>query len=176
MAQGRNFFSCEISVSKIRTKCQWPLRTHTELNLLPQNSGKLCRHKVKPQLSFLWGINLAFMHVLTKKFTLTPGCGYARRNRQTQLRVRQLKSRLSAILVPQWWNELPMNIRTAETLHIFCCRLETHLLTLHLGPQQKSLSLCKCSTYLMKLTFAMLGCIHTVERPYCKSLWKKGVT
>ncbi len=30
-------------------------------------------------------------------------------------------------------SELPIDIRTAETLHIFCCRLKTQLFRLHLG-------------------------------------------
>ncbi len=38
------------------------------------------------------------------------------------------------VLAPRLWNELPINIRTAETLHIFYCRLKTHLFRLHLGP------------------------------------------
>ncbi|KAL3062001.1 hypothetical protein OYC64_010010 [Pagothenia borchgrevinki] len=36
-----------------------------------------------------------------------------------------------AILAPKWWNELPIDIRTAESLHIFWRRLKTHLFRLH---------------------------------------------
>lgn len=43
------------------------------------------------------------------------------------------KSRLFAVLALQWWNELPVDIRTAEILHTFCRKLKTHLFRLHLG-------------------------------------------
>ncbi|KAK5918288.1 hypothetical protein CgunFtcFv8_003065 [Champsocephalus gunnari] len=36
-----------------------------------------------------------------------------------------------AILAPKWWNELPIEIRTADSLHIFRRRLKTHLFRLH---------------------------------------------
>ncbi|XP_071061779.1 uncharacterized protein [Pseudochaenichthys georgianus] len=42
------------------------------------------------------------------------------------------KRRGFAILAPKWWNELPIEIRTAESLHIFRSRLKTHLFRLHL--------------------------------------------
>ena len=42
------------------------------------------------------------------------------------------KSGLFAVLAPKWWNELPIDIRTAESLHIFCCKLKTHLFRLYL--------------------------------------------
>ncbi|XP_051791037.1 uncharacterized protein LOC127529889, partial [Erpetoichthys calabaricus] len=35
-------------------------------------------------------------------------------------------SRLFAVLAPQWWNELPLAVRTAETLTVFKRRLKTH--------------------------------------------------
>ena len=43
------------------------------------------------------------------------------------------KTRLFAIRAPKWLNELPIDIRTAETLHIFRCKLKTHLLRLYIG-------------------------------------------
>ena len=43
------------------------------------------------------------------------------------------KSRLFTVLAPKWWNELPIDIRMAESLHIFRRRLKTHLFRLHLG-------------------------------------------
>lgn len=36
---------------------------------------------------------------------------------------------------PQWWNELPMDMKTAETLNIFHCRLKPHLFRLYLVPK-----------------------------------------
>ena len=46
-------------------------------------------------------------------------------------------SRLSRLrsfstLAPQWWNDLPIPIRTAPSLPIFCRSLKTHLFTLYL--------------------------------------------
>ena len=43
------------------------------------------------------------------------------------------KTRLFAILAPKWWNELPNDIRTVETLHTFRPKLKTHLFRLYLG-------------------------------------------
>ena len=36
-------------------------------------------------------------------------------------------------LAPQWWNDLPIPIRTAPSLPIFCRSLKTHLFTLNLN-------------------------------------------
>ena len=41
-------------------------------------------------------------------------------------------SRLFSVLAPQWWNELPANVRTAESLAIFHKRFKTHWFRLHL--------------------------------------------
>ncbi|KAK5896014.1 hypothetical protein CgunFtcFv8_009659 [Champsocephalus gunnari] len=41
------------------------------------------------------------------------------------------KTRGFAILAPRWWNELPIDIRTADRLHTFRLRLKTHLFRLH---------------------------------------------
>ena len=40
---------------------------------------------------------------------------------------RSKRSRLFSVLAPQWWNELPTDVRTAESLPIFRHRLKTHL-------------------------------------------------
>ena len=40
----------------------------------------------------------------------------------------------ATVLVPQWWNKLPTNVRTVESLSIFCKRLKTLLFRLHLDP------------------------------------------
>ncbi len=48
------------------------------------------------------------------------------------------KSRLSAVLPPQWWNELPIDRNSAETLHTFCHWLKTHLFRRHLGTWRKT--------------------------------------
>ena len=36
-----------------------------------------------------------------------------------------------SVLAPQWWNELPTDVRTAESLPIFRRRLKTHLFRKH---------------------------------------------
>ena len=45
-----------------------------------------------------------------------------------------LKSWLFSVQVPQWWNELPTNVRTAESHAFFRKRLKTRLFRLHLDP------------------------------------------
>ncbi|KAL7866945.1 hypothetical protein AOLI_G00147590 [Acnodon oligacanthus] len=42
-------------------------------------------------------------------------------------------SRMFSILAPKCWNELPLAIRTAESLAVFKHRLKTHLFTQHLN-------------------------------------------
>ncbi|KAI4885168.1 hypothetical protein NFI96_028414, partial [Prochilodus magdalenae] len=42
-------------------------------------------------------------------------------------------SRLFSVLAPRWWNELPLDVRTAESLPVFKRRLKTHLFVMHLG-------------------------------------------
>ncbi|XP_064193956.1 uncharacterized protein LOC135256012 [Anguilla rostrata] len=42
------------------------------------------------------------------------------------------RSRLLSVLAPRWWNDLPVQVRTAETLAVFKRRLKTHLFKLHL--------------------------------------------
>ena len=44
------------------------------------------------------------------------------------------QSRLFSSLAPQWWNELPSSVRTAESLSIFRKRLKTQLFRVHHGP------------------------------------------
>ncbi|KAI4893567.1 hypothetical protein NFI96_021368 [Prochilodus magdalenae] len=41
-------------------------------------------------------------------------------------------SRLFSVLAPRWWNELPLGVRTAESLTVFKRRLKTHLFVMHL--------------------------------------------
>ena len=43
------------------------------------------------------------------------------------------RSRLLSVLAPQWWNDLPVDVITAETLSTFKRRLKTHLFRLHLS-------------------------------------------
>ncbi|XP_049332209.1 uncharacterized protein LOC125799462, partial [Astyanax mexicanus] len=40
---------------------------------------------------------------------------------------RKQTSRLFSVLAPRWWNELPLDVRTAESLAVFKHRLKTHL-------------------------------------------------
>ncbi|KAI4899217.1 hypothetical protein NFI96_023463, partial [Prochilodus magdalenae] len=42
-------------------------------------------------------------------------------------------SRLFSVLAPRWWNELPLGVRTAESLAVFKRRLKTHLFVKHLS-------------------------------------------
>lgn len=50
------------------------------------------------------------------------------------LRVRgKFTSRLFSVLAPRWWNELPLDVRTAESLAIFKRRLKTYLFLKHLN-------------------------------------------
>ena len=42
-------------------------------------------------------------------------------------------SRLLSVLAPRWWNDLPVDVRTAEALSTFKRRLKTHLFRLHLS-------------------------------------------
>ena len=55
-------------------------------------------------------------------------------HRREQTKVVSAKSRLFSALPPQWWNELPPSVMTAESLAIFRKRLETHSFRLHLHP------------------------------------------
>ena len=50
------------------------------------------------------------------------------------LRGRSSQARLFSSLAPQWWNELPPSVRTAESLPIFRRRLKTHLFRIYLDP------------------------------------------
>ncbi|KAI4893880.1 hypothetical protein NFI96_005588 [Prochilodus magdalenae] len=43
-------------------------------------------------------------------------------------------SRLFSVLAPRWWNELPLGVRTAESLVVFKRRLKTHLFVPALAP------------------------------------------
>ncbi|GAA6087544.1 uncharacterized protein LOC114772546 [Tachysurus ichikawai] len=48
------------------------------------------------------------------------------------LRVRgKYTTRLFSVLAPRWWNELPLEVRTAESLAIFKRRLKTYLFRKH---------------------------------------------
>ncbi|KAI4878984.1 hypothetical protein NFI96_006271 [Prochilodus magdalenae] len=40
-------------------------------------------------------------------------------------------SRLFSVLAPRWWNELPLGVRTVESLAVFKHRLKTHLFVMH---------------------------------------------
>ena len=43
------------------------------------------------------------------------------------------RSWLLSVLAPRWWNDLPVDVRTAETFSTFKRRLKTHLFRLHLS-------------------------------------------
>ena len=66
------------------------------------------------------------------------------------------KLRHFSVLLLQWWNELPTNVRTAESFAVFPKRLKTHLLTSTLHSMNPSLSDRDCNvvcgnTHLMSL-------------------------
>ncbi|XP_064198071.1 uncharacterized protein LOC135258535 [Anguilla rostrata] len=50
------------------------------------------------------------------------------------LRTCTSRTRLLSVLAPRWWNDLPVEVRTAETVTLFKRRLKTHLFRLHLSP------------------------------------------
>jgi len=55
------------------------------------------------------------------------------------------KFQLFCVLAPQWWNELPADVRMAESLTSFRKRLKTHLFRVHLDsayPPHPPPSLC----------------------------------
>ncbi|XP_076012079.1 uncharacterized protein LOC143004811 [Genypterus blacodes] len=45
--------------------------------------------------------------------------------------LRSMRSRLFSVMAPQWWNDLPTDVRTAESLPISRRRLKTHLFKKH---------------------------------------------
>ncbi|KAI4887482.1 hypothetical protein NFI96_002670 [Prochilodus magdalenae] len=49
-------------------------------------------------------------------------------------------SRLFSVLAPRWWNELPLGVRTAESLAVFKRRLKTHLFVMHLNVQSETIA------------------------------------
>ncbi|KAI4888332.1 hypothetical protein NFI96_024824, partial [Prochilodus magdalenae] len=59
----------------------------------------------------------------------------------TQLLVQSLViSRLEvSVLAPRWWNELPLGVRTAESLAVFKRRLKTHLFVKHFSTSTEPL-------------------------------------
>ncbi|KAI4897529.1 hypothetical protein NFI96_003922 [Prochilodus magdalenae] len=60
-------------------------------------------------------------------------------------------SRLFSVLAPRWWNELPLGIRTAESLAVFKRRLKTHLFVKHLSTSTGPLfGQCLSSCYSRK--------------------------
>ena len=82
--------------------------------------------------------SLLYMQINTYTYLIPQSVRSASANRLAAPSLRgtpshSTKSRLFAVLAPKWWNELPIDIRTAESLHIFCRRLKTHLFRLHLG-------------------------------------------
>ncbi|KAI4888962.1 hypothetical protein NFI96_001184, partial [Prochilodus magdalenae] len=57
-------------------------------------------------------------------------------------------SRLFSVLAPRWWNELPLGVRTAESLTVFKRRLKTHLFVMHLTlAPVRAVSELVCSIY-----------------------------
>ncbi|XP_053543394.1 uncharacterized protein LOC128635289 [Ictalurus punctatus] len=77
----------------------------------------------------------------------------------TQCGARSL-SRAFTVTVPQWWNELPISIRTAESLTIFKKQLKTHLFRQHLTNAEKKTKkniIYICTFHLYSVHFASSG-------------------
>ncbi|KAI4891844.1 hypothetical protein NFI96_029010 [Prochilodus magdalenae] len=74
-------------------------------------------------------------------------------------------SRLFSALAPRWWNELPLAVRTAESLTVFERRLKTRLFVMHLsmsaglGCQVSALALVRAVSELM-LVRSGVGCLN----------------
>ena len=81
------------------------------------------------------GSGPVYIQDMVKRYTQARSLRSASANRLVAPSLRakhSSKSRLFAVLAPKWWNELPMDIRTSESLHIFCHKLKTHLFRLNL--------------------------------------------
>ena len=81
------------------------------------------------------GSGPVYIQDLVKRYTPARSLRSASANRLVAPSLRakhSSKSRLFAVLAPKWWNELPMDIRTSEGLHIFSHKLKTHLFRLYL--------------------------------------------
>lgn len=87
------------------------------------------------------------------------------------------KSQLFAVLAPQWWYKLSINIRTAETIHIFCHKLKTH--QMHVFPLHFYSYIVSnfSSAYLIKFMYLQfLGCIHLVECTFLQAISDKSIS
>ena len=84
------------------------------------------------------------------------------------------ESRLFSVLAPQWWNELPTNNRTAESLATFCKILKTHLFRLHLDPaKHDSLPTWKLCFLFYSIDSDMLQLLSCDKCTFCQLLWTK---
>ena len=71
-----------------------------------------------------------------------------------------------AVLAPQWWIELPTNVRAVESLSVFGKRLKTYLFRLHLASDMSWFLPCeKCTYYKSLWTKVCAKC------PKCKCKW-----
>ena len=70
-----------------------------------------------------------------------------------------------AVLAPNWWNELPMDIQTSESLHIFRRKLKTHLFRLYLEYNFKTNNLValKCHLLIALCSFAFLKKLYFLD-------------
>ncbi|XP_068424135.1 uncharacterized protein, partial [Clinocottus analis] len=74
-----------------------------------------------------------YIQDMVKPYTLARSLRLASTNQLVAPSLRtqhSTKSRLFAVLAPRWWNELPIDIRTAESVYIFRHKLKTHLFRL----------------------------------------------
>ncbi|KAG5840931.1 hypothetical protein ANANG_G00194120 [Anguilla anguilla] len=78
----------------------------------------------------------AYLHQIFKPYMPARSLRSATSGRLAPPPLRTCTSRthLLSVLAPRWWNDLPVEVRTAETLTHFKRRLKTHLFRLHLSP------------------------------------------
>ncbi|KAI4901721.1 hypothetical protein NFI96_000207 [Prochilodus magdalenae] len=77
-------------------------------------------------------------------------------------------SRLFSVLAPRWWNELPLSVRTAESLAVFKRRLKTHLFVKHVSTSTGPLfGQCLSSCVLIQYIFNLSS--HAIDHRYVRS-------
>ena len=86
---------------------------------------------------------------------------------------RTAKSQLFSVLAPLWWNDLPADVRTAESITCFRKRLKTHLFRIHPSSTLPTIKKKKSSTFvcpgtyidILYLVFSHLYLLYTSNEP-----------
>ncbi|KAI4889034.1 hypothetical protein NFI96_004407 [Prochilodus magdalenae] len=79
-------------------------------------------------------------------------------------------SRLFSVLAPRWWNELPLCVRTAESLAVFKRRLKTHFFIKHLSTSTGPL-FGQCLSSWTMLDLMWLECVSSSCKMKALKLW-----